>query len=450
MGQRSQRFLGSRSTNGAPISQTMAGVNHSPWRAAAARACVALVCALGCLTAVTSAAQAATPAVISAVNGFSASKLPLDELNPQLAAMQSRGVTMVRSDAPWATIEPAPPGPTGHVWQWAMTDAWVAALAAHHLTWQPVLDYSVWWAKTCPGFCAPSDDGTYAAFAQAVAARYGVGGSFWAENPLLPYRPAQIFEIWNEENVSTFSVPATTYGPLYSAARAAIDAVDPQAAVIIGGLADDSQTFNATQDYPKWFINQLFTAYPSLVGQVDGFGLHPYGATGSDVEKWTVDFRKALDSWGENSAPIYITEFGWTTGTTSRENWRANQMTTVALTLSNSNCGIAYMAPYTWSNPLMLNESADFGLVDRSGLSTALRPAGTAWFNGLGQAAARPVQTLCPVQTTTSSTTSTTATVDKTGTATTGSRSNGQARPAHARRRHHRRLRRHHRRHRHS
>lgn len=396
MGRRIQSFFDSRPEGGGPISEAMAGVNHSLWRTAAARACVALACALVGLTAATGAAQAATPTVTSAVNGHSALQLPLSELNPQLGAMQSHGVTTVRGDAPWATIEPAPPGPLGHVWQWATTDAWVAALAAHHLTWQPVLDYSVWWAKTCSGFCAPTSDDTYAAFAQAVAARYGVGGSFWAQNPQLPYVPAKIFEIWNEENVSTYSIPATRYGSLYIAARTAIHGVDPTAAVIIGGLADDSQAFNASQDYPKWYINQLFTAYPSLVGQVDGFGLHPYGATASDVEQWTVDFRKALDAWGENSAPIYITEFGWTTGSTSRENWRANQMSSVALTLSHSNCGIAYMAPYTWINPSILNEGADFGFVAQSALSTTLRPAGTAWFNGLSQAATRSVQTLCP------------------------------------------------------
>ncbi|HEY1522613.1 MAG TPA: hypothetical protein VGF70_06335 [Solirubrobacteraceae bacterium] len=421
----------------------MAGVNHPRWRTAT-RACIALVCALACLTAVTSAAQAATPPAISAVNAFSALQLPLAGLTPQLAAIQGHGVTTVRGDAPWGQIEPAPPGPLGHVWQWATTDARVAALAAHHLTWQPVLDYSVWWAKTCPGFCAPSSNSTYAAFAQAVAARYGAGGSFWAQNPQLPYRPVQIFEIWNEENVSTYSIPATQYGPLYSAARTAIHAVDPQADVIIGGLADDGQAFNASQDYPKWFINQLFTADPSLVGQVDGFGLHPYGANASAVEQWVVDFRNALTSWNEGSAPIYITEIGWQTGSTTTETWRAQQMSSVALTLSHSNCGIAYMAPYTWINPLSLNEPGDFGLVDRSALTTTLRPAGTAWFNGLTQAASHPVNALCPAQasTTQATTPSTTASSTKTKT---GART---ASVTSSRVRHHRRHRRHRRHHR--
>ncbi len=437
-------FVSSRVLGG-PICDSMAGASDTRWRARLTRALVALTLALACLTAATAAAQAASSPVISAVNGATASQLPLTELGPQLAAMQAHGVTTVRSDAAWGQIEPTPPGLLGHLYQWATTDAWVAALAAHHLTWEPVVDYSVWWAKTCPGFCAPSSNSTYATFAQAVAARYGAGGSFWAQNPQLPYEPAQIFEIWNEENVSTYSIPAAQYGPLYSAARTAIHAVDPGAAVIIGGLADDGQSFNASQDYPKWFINQLFTADPGLVGQVDGFGLHPYGASASDVEQWVVDFRKALLPWNEGSAPIYVTEFGWQTGITTAENWRAQQMTSVALTLSNSNCGIALIAPYTWIVPLSLNQG-DFGLLDRSGLSTTLRPAGTAWFSGLGQAARQPVQTLCPAQSsgTQSGATQTTATVAKTTTKTRSGATAARSASLRSRRRSHRR--RHHRR----
>lgn len=393
-GRQIQPFLDSRPLGRHPISQGMAGLSDRPARARAARALIAFVCAFAGLTGVTGAAQAAT--AISAMNGASASQLPPAQLDTQLAAMQAHGVKMVRSDAAWANIEPTPPGPLGHAWVWGATDAWVTALATHHLAWQPILDYSVWWAKNCPGFCAPTSDSTYAAFAQAVAARYGAGGSFWVQHPGLPYYPAGIFEIWNEENVTTFYVSPTRYGSLYSAARSAIHAVDPRATVIIGGLADDSQAFDPSMDTPMWFINRLFTAYPSLVGQVDGFGLHPYGATGNDVKSWVVDFRKGLTSWGEGSAPIYITEVGWTAGTTdAAESWRGNQMATVAAALTHSNCGIAYLAPYTWINPLSLNESADFGLVDRSGLSTVLRSAGGAWFWGVAWAATQPVQNLC-------------------------------------------------------
>jgi hypothetical protein len=347
------------------------------------------------------AAGAAPPSAafrtVPGVNGYTVFKLSPVQRNQQLAAMEVAGVRVVRSDVPWAQVEPVPPGPAGHVWEFSGFDSWVSALATDHLTWQPLVDFSVWWAKTCPGFCAPTSDSTYAAFAQAVAARYGAGGSFWSQNPQLPYYPAQVFEIWNEENAQTFWVPPARFASLYSAARDAIHSVDRSASVIVGGLSDDSQAFNASQDYPAWYVSTMFAAQPSLKGNVDGFGLHPYGTTAADDIQWTVHFRHVLDSLGEGSAPIDITEFGWLTGDSTRETWRAWQMNTMAFQLSRSDCGIRLLTPYDWINPGAAT-STDFGLVDSSGLDTTLRLAGKTWFYALGQAASMGQLSLCEPQ----------------------------------------------------
>ena len=339
-------------------------------------------------------AYAATPSVTSAINGFSLYQAPEALWNTQLATMRIDGVGTVRSDAPWADVEPLPPGPSGHVYDFATTDKWVTALAVHHLTWQPIVDYSVGWAKTCAGPCAPGNDGPYAAFAQAVAARYGVGGSFWTQHPELPAYPARIFEIWNEQGGPPTYISPARYDTLYAAARKAIHTVDPQAAVILGGLADDGGPFVAAQDYPAWYVLAMLAADPGLSGHIDGFGLHPYGATAQDVEDWVVNFRYSLDVWGEGSAPIYITEFGWPTFDASHETWRAGQMTDLAWTLTRSNCGVAMVAPYTWINPGSPPDS-DFGLVDNTGHDTVLRPAGVGWFTGLTKAASLPELGVC-------------------------------------------------------
>lgn len=331
---------------------------------------------------------------ISAVNGYAAEQLPAAELDQQLASMQTAGVQVVRADAAWNDIEPEPPTDGVHDWQFAATDAWVGALAAHHLAWEPIIDYSAWWAKTCSGFCAPTSDSTYATFAQTIAARYGAGGTFWSQNPQLPYEPAGIFEIWNEENVDTFRVAPAVYAGLYTAARTAIDAVDPAASVIVGGLADDSQSFDADTDYPAWYVAQMFAADPSLEGHIDGFGLHPYGATASAVEQWIAHFRGVLTSLGEGAVPIDITEFGWPTVDAPSETWRASMMNTLGADLSRSNCGIRLLAPYDWIDPGTADDpSSDFGLVDPSG--TTMRPSGSAWFAGLQTGATLPQLTLC-------------------------------------------------------
>ncbi len=336
---------------------------------------------------------------VSGINGYSVFKLSPVQRDQQLAAIEAAEVKVVRSDSVWNQIEPLPPGPTGHVYQWAGYDQWVTALATHHLTWEPLIDFTVGWAKTCPGYCAPTSDSTYATFAQAVAARYGANGTFWAQNPQLPYYPAQFFEIWDEPDNSTFYIAPARFATMYSAARTAIHAVDPTASVIVGGLSDDARLpgYNPSHDYPAVYAYQMFGSDPGLKGNVDGFGLHPYAATAADVVEWTVHFRQVLDSIGEASAPIDITEIGWTTGDPSREAWRASMMSAVAGELARSDCGVRLLAPYDWVNPGIDDSTSnpDFGLIDSSALNTSLRPAGTAWFKAFSQAATMPVLRLC-------------------------------------------------------
>jgi hypothetical protein len=269
----------------------------------------------------------------------------------------------------------------------------MSAFARHGLTWEPILDYSAGWAKTCPGFCAPASNTTYAAFARAVAARYGSHGTFWAEHPELPARPARIFEVWNEENVSTYRIAPARYASLFSAARRAIHSVDSSASVIVGGLADDSGPFNARQDGPSLYVRAMFAAQPRLAGHVAGFGLHPYGSTALDVEQWVVHFRQTLTSLGEGSTPIEVTEFGWPIGTSRGESWRSQQLSLLGVALAHTNCGIQLLAPYDWLNPATAPQ-ADFGLAALVAHRVILRPAGRAWLRSL-RTRAVPLR-LCP------------------------------------------------------
>jgi hypothetical protein len=250
------------------------------------------------------------------------------------------------------------------------------------LTWLPVIDDTPGWAKTCVGQCPPLDMSWYATFAQAVAARYGAGGTFWTDNPTVPYEPVKLFEIWNEENGTQFwstGPSAAQYATMYADARAAIKSVDPTGQAIVGGLgagdADD-------------FVEGMLDADPSLRGNVDGFGLHPYETTAAGDEQDVVAFRKTLGSLGENSAPIDVTEFGWQSDDTSQEASRSTMMEQVALALSYSDCGIAMLAPYTWDDP---DDTDGMGLVG----GVSLLPSGVAWFTGMQTAFASAPTTLC-------------------------------------------------------
>jgi hypothetical protein len=291
---------------------------------------------------------------------------------------------MVRSDAPWAAIEPQAPSASGPTFRFASTDAWVGALARNDLRWEPILDYGTSWGNPITTYLA------FEAYARAVATRYGTGGSFWTENPRLPHLPAQVFELWNEENGSQWYIKPQDYGALYGRLRKTILFVDPQASLIVGGLGT-RHDFAPSQDDPAGYVLAMLRANPSLIGHIDGFGLHPYGTSAADSVKWVAHFRRALSVRGIGPVPIYITEFGWPAA--SGESWRADQMRYLATTLSRSNCGIRMLSPYDWSNP---EGGGDYGLVDRTGLDTRLRPAGVAWFAGLRAAASLPALNLCP------------------------------------------------------
>ena len=90
-----------------------------------------------------------------------------------LQAMAAGGLRFVRVDASWNGIEPLPPLAGVHRYVWAKTDLWVADLARAGLRWYPMLGYSTPWAVSVAGdlFSAPANDGDFAAFVGAFAAR---------------------------------------------------------------------------------------------------------------------------------------------------------------------------------------------------------------------------------------------------------------------------------------
>ena len=358
-------------------------------RAAARAAVVTLLalCVIGAALARPEPARAASTAAISAMNGWSLHGLSASDLDTQLALMESEGVRVLRVDASWSSIQPS----AGGGYSWGAEDAEVAALAAHHIQWLPIVDYSAPWAATNVGDwrSPPADDSQFAAFAAAIAARYGPGGAFWLQNPQLPYVPVDTFEIWNEENATYYWDTGPNpgqYAQLYLAARSAIDAVDPAAQVMVGGLTNPQQGMSALQ-----FIAQMFAQDPAMAGNVDAVALHPYAATAQGVVSNVAEARALLDSLGQDATTIDVTEFGWQVGATSAaEQVRAEMMSQVAQELGNSNCGIGLIAPYDWEDPSYIT-GGDWGVADETGV----RPAGVSWFAGLTAAAQAPQTTPC-------------------------------------------------------
>ena len=149
----------------------------------------------------------------------------------------------------------------------------------------------------------------------------------------------------------------SAYATLYEAARQAIRGVDPQAAVIIGGLArEDTQLPTAYQDGA--FVAAMVSSHPELMGNIDGVGYHPYAATAagasSDVLNRTAAMRHSLVAAGLGSVPLYLTEVGWSTAgvplnhenVTEAQRTQAIQIT--ADQLARSDCNVREYMIHTW------------------------------------------------------------------------------------------------------
>jgi hypothetical protein len=272
------------------------------------------------------------------------------QIEAQLAALQRTGATIARSDALWEAAQPTRPSGGVHRYNWSFDDLIAGSLARHRLQWLPILDYSPGWAQSVQGqeHSPPRQPSDFAAWAAAVAARYGAGGSFWQAHPQLTPEPANTFEIWNEPDNKEFWLPrpdAGKYADLYLRTRDAVAAADPAARVIVGGLTD-----------PAAFLPAMVRARPDLVDHLDGVAIHPYGANPFVVLARVRAARRVLDALGGSGVPLYVTEFGWTTSPPGALSFipaptRPGYISATLAALGHTDCRITAAILYTWVTP---------------------------------------------------------------------------------------------------
>jgi hypothetical protein len=301
------------------------------------------------------------------------------QIDAQLRAVRATGSTVARSDALWEATEPTAPAGGVHRYDWSFDDAIAAALARNGLRWLPIIDYSAPWAQSVPGVdhSPPSSTSDYAAYAGALAARYGAGGSFWRQHPNLASDPVDTYEIWNEPDDPNFWSPRVDparYADLYVTAREAIAAADPGARVIIGGVSD-----------ARGFLSAMFAMRPGLRGHVDGVGIHLYGHSSGAVLSVLAGARGALVALALGSVPIYVTEFGWPTRPPGGldqvpASRRPGDIRRTTAALGHLDCGVAMAVLYTWVTPQRNPDNREdwFGIHSPTGGSTPDTRAFTA------------------------------------------------------------------------
>jgi hypothetical protein len=212
--------------------------------------------------------------------------------------------------------------------------------------------------------------------------RYGPDGSFWEDNPELPFLPIHRWEIWNEQNIVTFADPVdpVAFAKLVRISGRTIHRVDPEAQVILGGF------FGRPLQVPPNvasgdFLSRLYRAR-NVKRHFDGVALHPYVARARAMGSQLENLRRIMRLHDDARTPIYLTELGWgsRSGPTRWERGlygQANQLSRAFEMLSANRLrwrvgGIWW---FTWTD-----EGGSCSFCRSAGLLTERRRAKPAWY----------------------------------------------------------------------
>jgi hypothetical protein len=307
--------------------------------------------------------------------------------NPANAAdfelMREAGISSVRLPLYWhgtQTKSPylADPG-------WRGFDREVAIAARAEIRIMPFVFGTPSWAAEEPIVLpveTPLQRWGWVSFLRAAVDRYGAGGEFWKEHPELPYLPFKRWEIWNEQNIVTWSReqnPAK-FAMLLRMSGRVLRRADPGAEAIIGGF------FGRPLQIPPNlaaanYLDRIYAA-GNVKRWFDGVGLHPYVARAGAM-KWQIEgLRRVMRAHGDARTPIYVTELGWGSnpGPTRWERGLRGQARELdrAFSMISANRArwrVGGLWWFTWSD-----EGGSCSFCSSSGLLTADRKAKPSWY----------------------------------------------------------------------
>ena len=236
------------------------------------------------------------------------------QMNADLDAMVAAGMTWVRADFYWSTIEQQ----RGR-FAWSATDTFVRAATARGLRVLAMADYTPSWARSGPtDKYPPNDPATTRRSSQAAAhsatrrwaCTHGRSGTS------------------RTTRCSGRRADPAAYTAMLKLAGAAIKRADPSATVVTGGLSPASD--NGRDVAPLTFLASIYAHGGG--GSFDAVGYHPYSYPyapmyAGRLEHLLPDARRArVDGRnGDGAKQIWGTEVGFPTGTGSKAVSEATQ-----------------------------------------------------------------------------------------------------------------------------
>jgi hypothetical protein len=225
--------------------------------------------------------------------------------------LDTAGIRTQRHLLDWSTVQPSRGS-----FDWGASDHFIGRLASHGIRPAPFVWRNPGWV---PGSQATPPLGSTAAreawqrFLAAAVARYGPGGSYWANGYRQRYGadatplPIRSWQIWNEPNLEKFFAPTPSpgkYAQLLRISRVAIKGQDPQARLVLAGTV-------AYADRTAWeFLDDLYDV-GNVKGSFDATALHPYGSDIDKVEYAFRQYRRVMRANNDGGTPLWVTEVGW-------------------------------------------------------------------------------------------------------------------------------------------
>lgn len=225
--------------------------------------------------------------------------------------MQQAGLGTYRFGASWRGVQSTRKGP----YTWGGFDASVREAANHGMQPVPVLFGTPRFVHKAQGKIYPptssEDLKQWHRFVAAAARRYGPGGEFWAQNPLVRRIPIRSWIIWNEQNAKPYWNPRPDprqYARLVEVSDDALAGVDPGARIILGGIFGYPQASSSIS--ASRFLTKLYRV-DGIKRHFEAINLHPYGSGVATVRKQVSQARSALRKAKDSRAEIVIGEMGW-------------------------------------------------------------------------------------------------------------------------------------------
>jgi len=332
------------------------------------RFAAALVVAL-CLVTSPAAASGDTSAPQNAHFGFAAGgdlhNLAPADLARYLDGVRDAHAGWVRIDLNWNVIQYR--GPDSY--NWAPFDRVVRGVTARGMRVLAGILYTPPWARPADtsSRVPPTQLGDYAAFVKSAVQRYEPMG-------------VRAYEIWNEPNIAAFWSPGPEperYAQLLKLAYAAVKSVARSATVVSGGLSPHGSYGQVDERgmNPLTFLEKMYGA--GAARSFDALGWHPFNFPyGLSLARWSAwsqmsstspSARSILRAHGDGAKRVWATEFGFPTGSTSRDVSEAKQAQLLRKALEalrrRAWAGPAFVYSYRDSGTDDENVEQNFGVV---------------------------------------------------------------------------------------